>query len=211
MSPAISRYLKDFGAERLAAAAFDSAPALDKPAGFAELYEEPVVDIEAERRQAYAEGHEVATQELCEKHQVELEERASAHSLELATLRAEYEIRVAEHIASSLKQIAVALGQAVSVETANALAPVMTDVLTEKAVADLAELVTAAILGGVVGSITVEGPLHLFEILAAQLGEDSAMLRHVEMTDVDLSVTIGDNVIVTRMSAWADSLRKVLA
>jgi len=37
------------------------------------------------------------------------------------------------------------------------------------------------------------------------------MLRHVEMTDIDLSVTIGDNVIVTRMSAWADSLRKVLA
>jgi hypothetical protein len=211
MSPAISRYLKDFGAERLAAAAFGPAPSLEKPAGFAELYEEPVVDIEAERRQAYAEGHEVATQELSEKHQVELEERASAHSLALATLRAEYEIRVAEHIASSLKQIAVALGQAVSVETANALAPVMTDVLTEKAVADLAELVTAAILGGVVGSITVEGPLHLFEILSAQLGEDSAMLRHVEMTDVDLSVTIGDNVIVTRMSAWADSLRKVLA
>jgi hypothetical protein len=211
MSPAISRYLKDFGAERLAAAAFGPAPSLEKPAGFTELYEEPVVDIEAERRQAYAEGHEVATQELSEKHQVELEERASAHSLALATLRAEYEIRVAEHIASSLKQIAVALGQAVSVETANALAPVMTDVLTEKAVADLAELVTAAILGGVVGSITVEGPLHLFEILSAQLGEDSAMLRHVEMTDIDLSVTIGDNVIVTRMSAWADSLRKVLA
>src|SRR5258707_901405 len=93
MSPAISRYLKDFGAERLAAAAFDSAPSLEKPAGFTELYEERVVDIEAERRQAYAEGHEVATQELSEKHQVELEERASAHSLALATLRAEYEIR----------------------------------------------------------------------------------------------------------------------
>ncbi|PZM11995.1 hypothetical protein [Rhizobium tubonense] len=211
MSPALSRYLKDFGAERPAPATFDPTPSFENPGGFADMYEEPAVDIEAERREAYAEGHEAATRELSLRHQAEIDERASAHSLELDALRAEYEIQAAEHIASSLGKIAVALGQAVSVETSNALAPVMTEVLTQKAVADLADLVTAAILEGVVGTITVDGPRHLFESLAAHLGENSSMLRHVEAKDVDLSVTIGDSVLVTRMSAWADSLRKILA
>jgi hypothetical protein len=211
MSPALSRYLKDFGAEISAPAAFDTGLSFESPTGFSDLHEEPTVDLDAERREAYAEGYEAATRELSERHEAELEQRISAHTIELDALRTEYEIDAAERIASSLKQIAVALGQAVSVETSVALAPVMTDVLTEKAVADLADLVAVAILEGAVGTITVEAPGHLFESLASHLGENRGMLRHVEANDVDLSVTIGDSVLVTRMSAWADSLRKILA
>jgi hypothetical protein len=211
MRPALSRYLKDFGAERPAPAVFDAGLSFESSQGFDNLHEEPTIDLDAERQEAYAEGYEAATRELSERHEAELEERASARTLELEALRTEYETDAAERIASSLKQIAVALGQAVSVETAIALAPVMTEVLTEKAVADLADLVAAAILEGAVGTITVDGPHHLFESLASHLGENRSMLRHIEANDVDLSVTIGDSVLVTRMSAWADSLRKILA
>jgi hypothetical protein len=211
MRPALSRYLKDFGAEKPAPAAFDAGLSFESSTGFEDLHEEPIVDLDAERREAYAEGYAAATRELSERHEAELEERASAHTLELEALRAEFEIEAAERIASSLRQIAVALGQAISVETSVALAPVMTDVLTEKAVADLADLVATAIVEGAVGTITVEGPVHLFESLASHLAENRSMLRHIEANDVDLSVTIGDSVLVTRMSAWAGSLRKILA
>jgi hypothetical protein len=46
--------------------------------------------------------------------------------------------------------------------------------------------------------------------LQAHLGEEAALLRHIEAQDVDLTVTIGESVLVTRMSAWAVSLREIL-
>jgi len=41
--------------------------------------------------------------------------------------------------------------------------------------------------------------------------EPAPVFRHVEMQDVDLTVEFGDAVLVTRMAAWADTVRKVLA
>ncbi|AVA20337.1 hypothetical protein ACXHXG_04120 [Rhizobium sp. LEGMi198b] len=211
MSPTLSRYLKDFSAEPPPP---PSAGIPDMP--FEETLdfpETPVVvpiDIEAERREAYAEGHEAATQELTQKHQAELETIAETHRGEMDALRARYEERAAEKIVNGLKKVATMLGQAISAEAAVALAPIMTEALTARAVADLAERVTAAILDGAAGPITVSGPRHLFEALHASIGQNGVLLRHVEARDVDLTVTIGESVLVTRMSAWAASLKEIL-
>jgi hypothetical protein len=35
-------------------------------------------------------------------------------------------------------------------------------------------------------------------------------MKFTETTDIDLSVELGESVFVTRMSAWASSLRKVM-
>jgi hypothetical protein len=211
MSPALSRYLKDFGAEIPAPAAFDPDPSFENSAGFTVPHEEPMVDLDAERRRAYSEGHDAATRELSAIHTADLDQRAAAHALELEALRSHFEIEVAERIGLGIRRIASALGEVVGVEASIALAPVMTAVLTEKAVAGLADLVATAILEGAVGVVTVTGPARLFASLASHLGESGSLLRHIEADDVDLSVTIGDSVLVTRMSAWADSLRKILA
>src|SRR5262245_27273121 len=64
MSPTLSRYLKDFSAQvppppsAIPDISFEEMPA------FPEVPPEPPVDVEAERREAYAQGHEAATQEL---------------------------------------------------------------------------------------------------------------------------------------------------
>ena len=129
---------------------------------------------------------------------------------EMDALRARYEEQAAERIAADLTRIATMLGQAISAEAAAVLAPIMTETMTMKAVADLADLVRTAILDGGAGPISVSGPRHLFEALQASLGEDAALLRHVEAEDVDLTVTIGESVLVTRMSAWAASLKEIL-
>ncbi|NLS18079.1 hypothetical protein HGP16_16070 [Rhizobium sp. P40RR-XXII] len=209
MSLALSRYLKDFSAEQ-------APPPPAEDAAFAHLMEfpespvEPPVDIEAERRAAYAEGHEAATQELSQKHQAELDTMAVSFQAEKEALRTRYEEQAAENIAAGVTRMATMLGQAISAETAAILAPIMTETLTAKAVADLADLVRAAILDGSAGSISVSGPHRLFEALHAHLGADGALLRHVETQDVDLTVTIGESVLVTRMSAWAASLKEIL-
>jgi hypothetical protein len=206
---ALSRYLKDFSAEQVLPSHVEDM-AFAEPAEFPEIPAEPPIDIEAERRAAYAEGHEAATQELSQKHQAALEAITGSFRAEMDGLRRRYEEQAAERIAADVTRIATMLGQAISAEAAAILAPVMTETLTERAVADLADLVRTAILDGSVGPILVSGPRNLFEILHAHLGDEGALLRHIEADDVDLTVTIGESVLVTRMSAWAASLKEIL-
>jgi len=211
LSLTLSRYLKDFSAEQ-APISDISDMVFAGPTEFPESTAEPPIDVEAERRAAYAEGHDAATQELSQKHQAELDAMSESLRAEADALRARYEVQAAERIAADMTRIATMLGQAISAEAAAVLAPIMTETLTTKAVADLADLVRAAILDGSAGPISVSGPRHLFEALQANLGEEAALLRHVEAQDVDLdlTVTIGESVLVTRMSAWAASLKEIL-
>ena len=72
---------------------------------------------------------------------------------------------------------------------------------------DVQELVGA----GEGAKITVKGPLAQFEALKRRLNDETLVFRHQETADIDLSVEFGDSILVTRMAAWADTVRKVLA
>ncbi len=73
MSAMLSRYLKDFGEAKPAEPAIDlNSFADDTYGGLPDTSEkEPAVDVEAERREAYSEGHAAATAELTEKYELE--------------------------------------------------------------------------------------------------------------------------------------------
>jgi len=222
MSAALSRYLKDFGAVA-------PPPAMPEPeigemplfADIPEAPQAPAIDLDAIRQEAFEQGRAAAEAELSATHQAGLDAAVAMHGEEMETLRVRYETEAAQRIGDGLRQIAALLAETISAETASALAPVMTEVVTEKAVAELAVLIKAAILEGAVGPIAVSGPKDLFERLAAQFddgesdgdneSEKTPLLTHVEAADIDLSATIGESVLVTRMSAWADGLKKVWA
>ncbi|PDS41940.1 hypothetical protein CO662_27105 [Rhizobium anhuiense] len=208
MSISLSRYLKDFGEPE------PSPPVLDMDdfGGdmFPETPSEPAIDVEAERREAYAEGRAAATAELTEKHALEARTLAEVHARQLEELKLRYEVEAAAVIASRIRDIAEELAQLVSAGAAAAIAPVMTEALAAEAAENLATLLRDAILEGAAGPIVVKGPTRLFDILKAELGEHAEAVRHFETDDIDLAVEIGDSVIVTRMSAWAASLKKVL-
>ncbi|MEZ2132984.1 MULTISPECIES: hypothetical protein [unclassified Sinorhizobium] len=211
MSAMLARYLKDFGETKPEISTpspeiFEEDGAFD----FGDISEDPPVDIEAERREAYAQGHAAAVEELSQKHQTEIEELTSAHRREIEALSRKYETDTAALIAAKVREIASAVADTVSSQAAEAIAPVLTEALTETAVANLARLIEEAVLEGSAGPITVRGPRSLFDLLIGQLGEDAGLLRHIEADDLDLSVDIGDAALVTRISAWAVSLRKVL-
>lgn len=211
MSAMLARYLKDFGETKPAVSipspeVFEEDGTLD----FGDIPEDPPVDIEAERRDAHAEGHAAAAQELLQKHQAEIEELTGAHRREIEALSRKYETEAAALIAAKVREMASVVANAVGSQAAEAIAPILTEALTEAAVADLARLIEEAILDGSVGPITVRGPQPLFDLLIGQLGKDAGLLRHVEADDLDLSVDIGDAALVTRISAWAVSLRNVL-
>lgn len=217
MSTALARYLKDFGEPQVHHSASEPLPDFSSASpestfdfGFPDDAALPGPDIEAVRQEAYAEGYETAAVELGSRHGEQIEAMRQQHAEELAALRHAFEQEAAARIASGLKMLAEAISLRVSEEVADCLAPVLQEEIARKSVKAMAELVRDAIRDGEVAQIIVKGPLSLFNILATEMGEDAAMLRFVEAADLDLTVEQGGSVLVTRLSAFAASLKKVL-
>jgi hypothetical protein len=209
VSALLSR-LKDFGEPVVVPPPVVESVFSEDFGGFDDIAPEPVVDVEAERRDANAQGEAKATAELTEKYEQEAETVALVHQREIEELRNRYETEIAELVAARINAISAEVADMVSATVARALAPVLTDMLAQKAAVDLAAALREAILEGEAGTVIVKGPTALFETLKSELGEQAGLLRHQETDDIDLSVEFGDAVLVTRMSAWAASVKKVL-
>lgn len=209
MTAALARYLKDFG-EPAAPEPVVEMTTFDDDMFVNALPEPEPIDPEEVRREAYAEGHEAATQELQAQHAAEMEAAVAAHREELEGLRQAYEAQAAALIAARINEISLTISEAISEQTAEILAPILSEALAANAVRAMAEMVRQAILDGAAATIVVRGPGQLFDILKTELGEDAALLRHVETQDLDLTAEVAGTVLVTRISAWAASLKKVL-
>ncbi|WP_395515612.1 hypothetical protein [Pseudorhizobium flavum] len=213
MTASIARFLKDFGEVPLPPVPPEATGDFDF-AGFpgADAIVEEPVDIEAERAEAYALGHEAATQELQAKWAEERESLRMAHEAEMAALKARLENEVVQTVRSKLGEIAITVAEAVSDQTARVLGPLVEEALIAKAIADMADLIRAAVLDGEVATVTVRGPEHLRIRLMQALGDGvSSLIRHVEAADLDISADLGDPALVTRLSAWSARVRELLA
>lgn len=214
MSFALERYLKDFGPPQPAQSTFNDFSAEifenDPRSPFEETVSARPVDPEALRAEAYAEGFEAASAELAVRHEETRAALREQHAREIERIEQKYLGKIALAVALGLKQIAAELAVRIGDDVAQCLAPVLQQEVAEKAVADMAVLIQAAILEGEAGTVMVKGSLPLFNVLATEMGEDAALLRHVEAEDLDLSVEMSGSVLVTRLSAFAASLKKVL-
>lgn len=215
MSMPLARYLKDFSTTVAPPAPL--APAFDMPSvdafdmDFPALPEPEAVDVEAIKREAYAEGHEAGEKAAAERFEVDRQAIEIAHAQALAERDQKLRDEFADLLATKLPDVIERLSMAVSEQAAIALAPAIGEALAEKAVKDLAELLKAAINAGEAGTIEVKGPRLLFEKLQSEMPEQTSFLRHVEDPDLDLSAEFGDAALVTRISAFTASLKKVLA
>lgn len=215
MSMPLAHYLKDFSAPSGTPSGvigndFASLDDTGFDSEFSATPEPEPIDLEAERREAYAQGHEAATAELGARHAAELLALRAAHDEALAALEARLMGETARRLAEALERTSADIALAVSEHAAEALSPFLSQEVAAKAVADLAALLRAAITDGEAGTITLKGPRALFDLLLAHLPEAQAGLRHVEDDDLDLSAEIEGTVLVTRISAFAASLKKVL-
>ena len=217
MSAQLARYLKDFGTPpRAQAPTFQPPSFAQEEAGaateaFAMPLALPPVDVEAERVNAFADGRAEAETELSAKHEAAMTALKEEHKAELDALKARYEQEYAHALAERFSILMGEVSDVVAAQAAQVLAPVMNEVLTKGAVSDLARVIAEGLQDGEGLMLTVKGPANLFEQLKARFDEPAPVFRHVETQDVDLTVEYGDTVLVTRMAAWADTVRKVLA
>ena len=215
MSMPLARYLKDFSSA--AASPAPPAPAFDMPSvdafemDFPALPEPEPVDVEAIRREAYAEGHEAGEKAAADRFEVDRQAMEIAHAQALAERDQRLRDEFAAIVGTKLPELIQKLSLAVSEQAAVALAPVIGEALAEKAVKDLADVLQTAIAGGEAGTIEVKGPRLLFQKLQAEMPEHTSFLRHTEDDDLDLTAEFGDAALVTRISAFTASLKKVLA
>jgi len=210
MSMNLAHYLKDFSVPAVAPVLDGGMDLPDSEIHFPGLLLPEPVDVDRERREAYAEGHEAATGLLRAEMQAECMALEEAQAAALSALHEKHQSEMATAIAEGLRVVADRIALAVSEQAAAALAPFLSEEVAVKAAKDLAPLLRAEILGGALGEIVVAGPQKLFDILKAELPECAGRLRFEPADDLDLSVDIGDTVLVTRISAWTASLKKVL-
>lgn len=215
MSMPLARYLKDFSTT--AAPPAPPAPSFDLPTvddfdmDFPALPEPEPVDIEAIRREAFAEGQRAGEKEATERLEVERQAMEITRAQALAEIDQRLRDEFAELLATKLPEVIQKLSLAVSEQAAQALAPVIGEALADKAVEDLAALLQTAIAAGEAGTIEVKGPRALFQKLQSEMPDHTDFLRHVEDPDLDLTAEFGDAALVTRISAFTASLKKVLA
>ncbi|WP_428427559.1 hypothetical protein [Pararhizobium sp.] len=218
MSASISRYLKDFSAPEVDLSLVPPRyfPDLDDdfPAngGFAmKPQAQPQIDIDAARRDAFAQGRREAESEQLALHETEISALNARHAAELEAMRVRCENEISAMIYDRFSDMGSQLVTMLSDQTARVLAPVMDGVLLQKSIADLARMITLSIGSGEGAKIVVKGPIALFEALKRHLNDETLIFRHQESGDIDLSVEFGDSILVTRMAAWADTVGKVLA
>lgn len=218
MSMPLARYLKDFSAPSAPPQPLDSSfdvgggaddfemefPALPEP-------EPEPVDLEAERREAFAEGQAAGEREAIERLEAEKQAQHMAHAEALAEMEQRLRDEFTATIATQLPEAIKRLSLSVSEQVAHALAPLIEESIVERAVVELAEQLTAAISAGEAGTIQIRGPRDLFEKLLSEMPDHGEMLRHVDGADLDLTAEFGDAALVTRISAFSASLKKVLS
>lgn len=217
MSASLSRYLKDFSAPKIELTRMPPPPKyfadIDVDLTDADRAVKPAmpeIDVEAERRRAFAEGRAEAGAELAFEHQREIAELKARHAEELEALTRRLEEEVARKLAEGFGAMTERLALAIGDQAARVLAPVLDEALRREAIENLAAMLRQGLAEGEGLAITVRGPLALFEALQAQLPE-TTVFRHVESGDVDLTVEMGETILVTRLAAWSDTVRKVLA
>jgi hypothetical protein len=216
MSMPLAHYLKDFSSPKPSMLASD-AMGFDVDAfGLGdgptlELPQPDPIDVEAERNQAYAEGFEAASQQLSVQHAEEIARLEAQYAQQLQEKEDAHQAALAQVIAEGLEKIATSVAQTVGEQAVAAVAPFLQEALVETALHDIATLLKEAILEGEAGVITVRGPEALFERLRMQMDGHEDLLRHVDVKDLDLAVDVQDSALVTRISAWTASLKKVLA
>ncbi|MFN3546949.1 MAG: hypothetical protein ACK4U0_05610 [Mesorhizobium sp.] len=170
----------------------------------------PPPDIDAIVSEAVAQAEASLAERLEAEFAERLEAQAAAHAEEVERLRGEAGEAAGMRIADEFAALEKRLSAYTSDVVARLLAPVMTEDLQRRAVASLVAVIDAAIRDSGAVRIRVRGPLSLFEMLEARLGEHSGRVEFTETQDLDLQVAVDESLYETRLSEWSQSLAKAV-
>lgn len=170
----------------------------------------PAVDVDAVVAEAVARAEAALGERLEAAFAERLDARDKAHAEEIERLQREAGETTGMRIADEFAALEKRLSAYTSDVVARLLAPVMTEDLQRRAVAGLAAVVHAAVRDSGAVRIRVRGPLSLFEMLEARLGEQSGRVEFTETQEIDLQVAVDESLYETRLSEWSQALAEAV-
>lgn len=211
MSVPLARYLKDFG-PAVASAPGSLLPDMDgdAPAFLPPPPIEETVDIELERREAYAAGYEAAERALTERHQAVAEEMAVAHRDELTALAEEYEAAAAGRLGRGLEALTSALAGSVDAVLLQLLRPVLEEKLAEKTASAFAARVADEFTQEGGAKLQVRGPRLFLDHARNHLADLHVAADYEEASKIDLSFQVNDSVLLARLGSFFDAMKGAL-
>lgn len=210
MSGALTKYLKDFSQfvpPEVPAPVFEVETPVS--AFESDWLSEPevTVDVEEEKRKAFADGEEAARQEAVASHEAALASMRAEHAEELAAMRTRYEEEIATHLATSVISMKQTIASHVEQACLRLFLTVMERDLAAKAASELAAQIIVEIEGGFAGTIKITGPEALLSRMRDELGATDRQIDYDISNDIDVKVQLDGSILMTRLSEFFQSVR----
>ncbi|XUY27161.1 hypothetical protein RMR21_001950 [Agrobacterium sp. rho-8.1] len=209
MSGALAKYLKDFS--QFVPPETPSHFYVDTPVSAFEndVFAEPeiIVDLDEEKRKAFAEGEVAATQQAKDTHEKELEALRTSHAQEIEAMRTRYEEEIATHLAMSVISMKQTIAADVEQVCFRLFGMLMERDFAEKAATDVATQIIKEIEGGHAGTIKITGPDLIVSRVREALGDVDNQVDYDVSTDIDVKVQMENSVLMTRLSEFFQSVR----
>jgi hypothetical protein len=210
MSAGLARYLKDFSAPPPVVQP-EVSFGLDAMSNFE--FDAPVVpeiDLEQERSAAFEEGRAAMRAQLEAVHAEEIAALQDARREGEARMTQMFETEIAVRIANGLAEVESSLTNALSAQVFNALLPLIDEQMAARAIEALVKTVHSIFQDEDGIELVLRGPQSLAGPVSDKLAEGGYKLRHIETDEMDLTVEHGDTVLMTRLSAWSESVGEIL-
>eukprot|EP00913_Durusdinium_trenchii_P026937 g25272.t1 len=191
------QYLRDFSAEAAPAEVhFDASPDVPLVSDFPMIEAfEPQIDMEAERRQAYEEGHKAAVDSLTAQHAEAIAALQEKNAAELDAQRQQFEGGIADYLAKALPDMSTRVAGELLDAAARLFAPILKTEAERQAVDDLAQRIRSALAREIIEQIKVTGPERLCLLLRDQLQEQGEVLEFNHFEGTDVRVEIGESLL----------------
>ena len=203
-SATLSDFLPDFG------------PRPAEPAGMAEPSAPPrpaVEPVDTERLVAEAAARAEAALEarLVEEHSRQMDAERARHAGEIDRIMADLGAEAGARIAARLDEAQTRVTALVGDVVARILGTMLSEAMQKRSLEALAATITAAMSDAEALRIGIRGPLSLFEPVEQALGSRAAQVDFTDADGFDLTVSLGDTVIETRIAEWSSALAEVMA
>ncbi|WP_210257345.1 hypothetical protein [Chelativorans sp. ZYF759] len=143
------------------------------------------------------------------RHAAEMARQQELHAAEMAELTAQRGTDVAHMIDQHFAALEAQLVDITTTVAARILGASLADDIRDRAVAQLAETIRAALGDGEAVRIRVRGATSLCEALEKSLGAHADQVEFHLSDGFDLSVEIDDAIFETRLSEWSSALSEV--
>jgi len=168
-------------------------------------------DVDALIAQAVFRAEAELGERMAQEHAAQLAVERENAALEAQALLQSLGTDLGELVSARMDQVQDQLCEAMGAAAARTIGGVLTETLRERSLAELARTVATTLADTETMRIEVRGPAHLFETFSRMLGDRAGRLAFTEAPGFDLTVSIDETVIETRMNEWSAALSGMLS